>query len=534
MGARSSHKKRVQSFSRHSNNNNDDSYTHTRLSRMNQSILPPQYPSLFLHSVISPHPSTTSIHNNNNHNNNNYSGHDVMNDQQQQQQNVEYIYGICSDEQETKIAIQSSSPDIKLYALNHSMAFQGTLKGHSDQVHSIVYTQHSNHNTSAHSLASCSEDGSVCLFDTRVSNRPSHQVMMNMGPLYSIDIHKTNSHMLCVSGETTIQLRDMRRFNTSGASPSSSPASSSSSLLYTLDDIHTMMIRKVKFDSSTNRLFSSSDDGLVHVYDLNALSNNNNNNSNIDPEDTLSGVINANNGVHQFGLCGAQSNIMYTVNHMHELNLWSMDTMNQIATGVNRSHLESVYPSHVNGGGEGTSSSMGDDDDNMMMMMPGDDMAVGMSHNYLIDANYFASADSLYAYVGTARGTVVICKVVINNGVTSYVPMAQLQNGHVDNTVVRCMWASKSGQFDRVITGGEDGRICVWSTKEATTQSTSPVLDKQQQQQDLINDSAPSTTPSTTPSSRVQQHSARRNNGRNPYGGSGNNQRKRGGFNNKR
>jgi WD40 repeat protein len=345
--------------------------------------------------------------------------------------NNEYIYSIVSDNEESRIAITSSSPNIKLYALNSTMAFQDNLKGHSDQVHSIVF-----HSTNT--LVSCSEDCHVCLFDVRRSNKVLQRENMNIGALYSLDLQLTNNNILAVSGETTFQLRDLRKMN---------------QILYNFEDIHTMTIRKLKFYPN-NRLFSSSDDGLVHIYDLNVLG------TVEDAEDCLCGVINAENGVHQFALCSQLGNVLYTVNHMHELAFWSMENMTQIGASLTRQALERIYPT------------------TNYQQASLNQMDVETSENYLIDASYFVQTDSMFAFVGTPSSTVIVCKVILQNNQATYVPMAQMSKGHVESTVIRCIWASRSGQFDRVITGGEDGRICIWSATETASKSTSPVFEK--------------------------------------------------------
>jgi WD40 repeat protein len=382
----------------------------------------------------------------------------------------EYIYNIVSDAAEERIGIISSSSNIKLYSLNNNMTFLNSLSGHTGQVTSLVFQTQD-------TIASCSEDANVCLFDTRNSNAALQSLNMGIGCLNTIDIQLENNNILAVGGDTTIQLRDLRNFNTP---------------LYSFPDIHTMPIRKVKFYSD-NRLFSSADDGLVHIYALN-------NTSTVeDPEDCLSGVFNGEDGIHQFGLCGSQQNILYTISHMHELSFWNMENCTRIGLPLSRSALELISPSIE----QTTTSSTGAE------LMTDDEM----SNNYLIDAQYFSTTDSMYAYMGTPNGT-IICKINMENSQASYVPVAQLSGNKDESVVIRGIWATKSGLFDKVVTGGEDGAVCTYSTQPPRA-STSPVFDK-------LRDSHEETQKSSRPYNRNKNNDdGKKNKNNKPYGGGG-------------
>jgi WD40 repeat protein len=78
-----------------------------------------------------------------------------------------------------------------------------------------------------------------------------------------------------------------------------------------LTDIHTDSIRVVQFTST--HLYSAADDGLIHAYDLNNLS-----------EDALSTVINVGNGVNRMGLIG---NFIWSITHLHECQIWNKETV---------------------------------------------------------------------------------------------------------------------------------------------------------------------------------------------------------------
>jgi hypothetical protein len=78
-----------------------------------------------------------------------------------------------------------------------------------------------------------------------------------------------------------------------------------------LTDIHTESIRTVQFTNT--HLWSAADDGLIHSYELSHLS-----------EDALSTVINVGNGVNKMGFIG---NFVWSITHLHELQLWNKDTV---------------------------------------------------------------------------------------------------------------------------------------------------------------------------------------------------------------
>lgn len=81
-----------------------------------------------------------------------------------------------------------------------------------------------------------------------------------------------------------------------------------------LTDIHTETIRTLQF--TPTHLHSAADDGLIHIYDNNNLS-----------EDALSGVINVGNGINRMGLIG---NFIWSITHTHECQIWSRESVSFI------------------------------------------------------------------------------------------------------------------------------------------------------------------------------------------------------------
>ncbi len=63
-------------------------------------------------------------------------------------------------------------------------------------------------------------------------------------------------------------------------------------------------------------------------------------------------------------------------------------------------------------------------------------------------------------YVGNNVGQVAITKVGLDGDRTILAPVGELKNGHKE-CVIRSVW-SDGAHFDRVLTAGEDGRVCAW------------------------------------------------------------------------
>ncbi|KAL0490226.1 wdr89 [Acrasis kona] len=252
-------------------------------------------------------------------------------------------------------------------------------------------------------LVTCNQGGEVQLWDMRVPNSALTSRDIEMGELYSLDVLE---NYYAVSGENTIVVGDLRK----NMAP-----------VQKLVNIHTMTIRNVKFTST--HLISGADDGLVHVYDINNLS-----------EDGLSSVINVDTGINRLGLIG---DALWTITHTHELQFWNRSTCLQVGTTINRSTFETPTSSEWD--------------------------------HYVINAT--SHGDELLLAVGNHQGSVTIHKVGIENNKSISSPISEpLTGGHDDDVLVRAIWIDLP-QVDRVITAGEDGKACIWRGGSSTSKS---------------------------------------------------------------
>jgi hypothetical protein len=89
---------------------------------------------------------------------------------------------------------------------------------------------------------------------------------------------------------------------------------------------------------------------------------------------------------------------------------------------------------------------------------------------YLVDAN--VHGDSLFLFVGNAAGQVLITKLGLDGDRTMCVPVGELRGGH-NECIIRSVW-SDSASFDRIISAGEDGRVCTWHGGEPRKYNAKP------------------------------------------------------------
>jgi WD40 repeat protein len=295
-----------------------------------------------------------------------------------------YVFDIFASPSKKLVSFTTSEGPTHIYAMNLSNLTRiASLAGNN--IRNICFSNDDRF------VVTSDEHGSVQVWDIRQSNAVMSRDL-ELGELFGLDV---SSNIYAVGSETSVTVGDLRK----NLVP-----------VQQLVDIHTQSVRVIKF--SNTHLHSAADDGLIHMYELSNLC-----------EDGLSGVINVGNGVNRMGFIG---DVVWSITHLHECQVWNRETCLQVGTTINRS----TFATSANAEWD----------------------------YYLIDAN--AHDDSLFLYIGNAAGEVLITKLVLDGGQMLCAPIGQLKGGH-EECVIRGAW-SNAGNFDRVLTAGEDGQVCVW------------------------------------------------------------------------
>jgi hypothetical protein len=93
--------------------------------------------------------------------------------------------------------------------------------------------------------------------------------------------------------------------------------------------------------------------------------------------------------------------------------------------------------------------------------------------DYLVDCMYDSGSDTLRLIAGDYNGESRIAIV----GPNSLQVTEESPKGH--SATIRCSkYYTSSGGIERMITGGEDARVCSWNLKKSKPITTAPIADK--------------------------------------------------------
>jgi WD40 repeat protein len=190
--------------------------------------------------------------------------------------------------------------------------------------------------------------------------------------------------------------------------------------LHVYTEAHTDIINKVRFHpTEAHMLMSAGDDNLVVVRDARILDE--------DADGCLVAVLNNEDGVRDFSIIGPASDILCTFSTTEVLRIWSLET----------STFGTLCAEH---------SGFRHD----AVVCDGD------SCGYAVDLFYDQGSQSSYALCGSPAGRLALYHVNMTECVHQSV-FESRTSGHTG--VVR---SAVSLPSNRVITGGEDGRILEW------------------------------------------------------------------------
>lgn len=231
-------------------------------------------------------------------------------------------------------------------------------------------------------------------------------------PKHSLPLYSCafSEDTLVAGGDENIYLWDFRKQNNCAV----------------IENYHSEGITQLQFHpKNPRRLFSSGLDGFINQYNLEI--------NDFEDDDTLITTLNTDNSVSRFGFFGPNAEFLYNISTIETLNLWNIQEAIPVSKFPKiRSEL-TTYSSRV---------------------------------DYLIDCHYEPISKNLFLLAGAFDGRLMLSHVRKSN--VQPIWFQKKKKGHSD--VVRdILWFDES-----FLSGGQDGKICIWSTSPSTSASLSP------------------------------------------------------------
>ncbi len=228
---------------------------------------------------------------------------------------------------------------------------------------------------------SCSNDGTVCIFDVR-SNSCVHAFNESGHEFCSLSANNSGVVLAAASLNKTF-LWDLRTMAT----------------WRTYDDMHTEDLTHIRFHPAHSHLLcTSSVDGLVNIMD----------NTKVREEDFISVTLSVDTSVSKFGFVGAGGEGMYVTTDIHGVQLWNLTTADRVC------FVDDARPSmtaSISGSG-----------------------AIEM--NYIIDGVFNAASNATGLFAGSDSGDVMVCSLMPSAAGLQIAQSAFGRSIHSD--VVRC------------------------------------------------------------------------------------------------
>jgi len=333
----------------------------------------------------------------------------------------------------SRFSFTHSSSDLLIYdisapQINHTR----TLKGHTNQVSGLSFSK-----TNENMLISCSHDCTVRLWDLRMPDPSSCVAVQSFESttlfpqLNSIDLSFGNGYLYAVgSGSTdgpkpgSIAVGDLRK----------TPNPLSSFLL--MDEIHSDCINQVSFGSN-NMLYSCSDDGLLHIYDI---SESNQKQAYEELEDSLDGVLNLEDGCERFGFLGT-TNCLYALSSTNHLHFWLYDAQEDEYADYRVMKREEEWHNF---------QKYSQTSNEILDMNAQDNL-------HFVEVTGSVGDDSVMLHA-SSLGCVYVYKMM--NGLKEQELVAVMKGGHSKDALIRSV---KVLNPTTLMTSGEDGKICVFT-----------------------------------------------------------------------
>ncbi|XP_020425557.1 WD repeat-containing protein 89 homolog [Prunus persica] len=322
----------------------------------------------------------------------------------------DYVFQIVSKDDWTAMAVSLSTNAVKVYSPVTGQ-YYGECKGHSATINHISFSGPS----TPHVLHSCSSDGTIRAWDTRTFQQVSSFHSGSSQEIFSFSFGGSANSLLAAGCNTQILFWDWRN----------------DKQVACLEDSHVEDVTQVHFiPDHQSKLLSASVDGLICVFDTDG---------DINDDDHLESVLNVGTSVGKVGFFGETYQKLWCLTHIETLSIWDWKDASETNFKDARSLASDCWTL--------------------------DDV------DYFVDCHYSREAEQLWIIGGTNTGTLGYFPVSYRGTRAIGSPEAILGGGHTG--IVRSVLPmssmpgrSSQGQGHGIFgwTGGEDGRLCCWSS----------------------------------------------------------------------
>lgn len=324
----------------------------------------------------------------------------------------DYVFQIVPKDDWSLMGVSLSTNAVKLYS-PITAQYCGECRGHSSTINQISFSGPS----APHVLHSCSSDGTITAWDTRSFQQVS-SLSAGSREVFSFSFGGSNDHLLAAGCGSQILFWDWRN----------------KKQVACLEESHVDDVTQVLFvPDHQNKLVSASVDGLICTFDTSGE---------INDDDHLESVINVGTSIGKVGFFGEMHQKLWCLTLIETLSIWDWKD------GQNAANLENAR-------------SLASDSWTLDQV------------DYFVDCHYTGEGENLWVIGGTGAGTLGYFPVNYKGAATIGPPEAVLGGGHT--AVIRSVLPMSSirgrpmqsqGIFGW--TGGEDGRLCCWSSDESS------------------------------------------------------------------
>lgn len=324
----------------------------------------------------------------------------------------EYVFESVANLDQTMLA--TSTSDNTLILSNYSDLSEITrFQAHQSTINRIETSKvHPN------LLFSAGDDKKVCGWDTRCFTRPS-LFITNSEEFHAVSVG-VNGTLLAASTDATIRFYDIRFFNGSRTTEHQRAHN-----LGKYSDVHSDMITQLKFHPTRDHILTSAaEDGLIATYDTSTAAE----------EDAIQTILNTECPVGRFDYFGVDYEGIYSLSTVETLSFWHYPSAQRVG------HFPRIRED--------------------------------LQADYLVDCFSVPNTNDIYLLAGDHSGKAV----VVQMEPTSFKTMGYLEGGHAAS--IRCCHAAFTSPVGpngagnlRIVTGGEDSRLCCWDTVPSSAAS---------------------------------------------------------------
>lgn len=272
-------------------------------------------------------------------------------------------------------------------------------------------------------LVSCGEDGTVQLWDLRAGDAPQRKfrpACYGDGALPASVAVSGDDRRCAYSCGSRVHLLDLGEGEE----------------LFAHEDAHSQPVTSVRFrpaPSRSDELLTAGDDGLICALDVERCISGG---TAIEDDAGLRLVLNGGESVQRLGFLGEDASVAYTVSTTDVVQLWSLH--------------------------EGRPGSCGRFED----LRAHEQLRQGDTDGYVLGALYDAESGRAHVLAGAIDGSMLLFHLNLEAATVSAVMPAGDANARGHRRAPRCMvpliGGGLGGSQGGFVTGGEDGRICVW------------------------------------------------------------------------